>query len=136
MNPAAGSRLPAVILLAAAASLAGCGKEPAPSAPYLPPTQVIATDTPPPDYPLAVACAGVGGTSLLDVVVGVEGKPTQVQLVQSSGNAALDQAAQARIPEWQFKPATRNGQPVPTTIRVPVNFKPPAERPDDCFRLD
>lgn len=118
------------------ALLAACGKADAPAEPFIPSTQVMATQTPPPDYPFEVACAGIGGTTVLTVTVGVEGKPTEVVLAQSSGNAALDKAALERVPSWQFQAATRRGEPVPMSIKVPVNFKPPVERPADCFKLD
>jgi periplasmic protein TonB len=118
------------------ALLAGCGKSGAPAEEFIPSTQVIATQTPPPDYPLEVACAGIGGTTVLTVTVGVEGKPTDVVLKHGSGNEALDKAALERVPSWQFIAATRRGQPVPMSIQVPVNFKPPAVRPDACFKLD
>lgn len=48
----------------------------------------------------------------------------------------LDEAAQTRVREWQFKAATRNGQPVPQTIQVPVDFKPPVPKPDECFAIE
>ena len=118
------------------ALLAACGKADAPAEPFIPSTQVMATETPPPDYPIEVACAGIGGTTVLTVTVGMEGKPTEVVLTQSSGNAALDKAALERVPSWQFQAATRRGEPVPMSIKVPVNFKPPVVRPDDCFKLD
>lgn len=118
------------------ALLAACGKADAPAEPFIPSTQVMATETPPPDYPFEVACAGIGGTTVLTVTVGVEGKPTEVVLAQSSGNAALDKAALERVPSWHFQAATRRGEPVPMSIKVPVNFKPPVVRPDDCFKLD
>ena len=118
------------------ALLSACGKADAPAEPFIPSTQVMATQTPPPDYPFEVACAGVGGTAVLTVTVGVEGKPTEIVLAHSSGNAALDKAALERVPSWQFQAATRRGQPVPMSIKVPVNFKPPVERPADCFKLD
>ncbi len=120
----------------APALLVACGKSVAPAEEFIPSTQVIATQTPPPEYPLEVACAGIGGTAVLTVTVGVEGKPTEVLLAQSSGNAALDQSALERVPSWQFEAATRRGQPIPMSIKVPVNFKPPTVRPDACFKLD
>jgi len=124
------------LLAASALLLAGCGGGASEAAPVQRPTEVAAIDTPPPDYPFELACAGVGGTTTLTVTIGVEGKPTQVVLKQSSGNAALDEAAQQRVKSWQFKPATANGQPTPKAIQVPVNFKPPEVRPDECFKLD
>ena len=97
---------------------------------------VAAIDTPPPEFPLALACAGVGGQTLLSVEIGAEGRPTRIDLVRGSGNAELDALASQAVQGWTFRPATRAGQPVPQTIQVPVNFTPPAERPAECFALD
>ncbi|WP_225764032.1 energy transducer TonB [Stenotrophomonas sp. Marseille-Q4652] len=125
----------ALTLAATASVLAACGKS-EPQAPAIAPTQVAAVQTPPPEYPIELACTGVGGKSVLTVVVGVEGAPTDVRLQASSGNAQLDESAQQRVREWKFKPATRNGQAVPTTIQVPVSFNPPQPRPDQCFVIE
>ncbi|HBK46386.1 MAG TPA: energy transducer TonB [Xanthomonadaceae bacterium] len=121
--------IPAVLLVA-------CGKAPAPAAPAIAPTELAAIETPPPEYPVALACAGAGGKSVLTVVVGPEGRPTEVKLAQSSGQPALDESAQRKVREWKFKPATRNGQPVSQTIQVPVDFKPPQPKPDECFAIE
>jgi len=117
-------------------ALAACGdrtEEPAQAAPS---TEVAAVDTPTPAYPMELACAGVGGQVILSLAVGVEGTPTGVRLVLTSGNEALDQAAVEGVKDWQFKPATRGGQPQATTIQVPVNFNVPQPRPEACFALD
>jgi len=120
-----------------ALALAACqrGDDAAP-APQIPPTEMAATHTPPPDYPMPLACANVGGTVLLQVTVSRTGAPSNVRLLNSSGNDQLDQLAQARVREWEFKAATRNGQPITQTFQVPVNFTPPLERPSECFALD
>ena len=121
--------------IATAAALCACSpSEPPP--PVIAPTEVAAVQTPPPDHPPELACAGVGGKSVLKVVVGPEGMPTDVSLVASSGNGQLDEAAAARVHEWKFKAATRNGQPVSTTIQVPVSFNPPQPKPDECFAIE
>ncbi|MCD0257586.1 energy transducer TonB [Xanthomonas melonis] len=123
--------------LALAAGLTGCGKSSQqPAAPTVPATELAALKTPPPEYAPELACAGVGGTSVLRVVIGTEGKPTDVSVTQSSGQPVLDEAAQKRVREWQFKPATRDGKAVPQTIQVPVAFKPPVPRPDECFAIE
>jgi len=121
----------------ALALLAGCGDQPpGDRPPPIPPRQVGAVDTPRPAYPPELACAGIGGTVVLSLTVGTEGRPIQVKLVRSSGQQALDAAAQEGVRSWKFNPATRNGQPVPQTIQVPVNYKPPQVRPSECFALD
>lgn len=118
--------------------LVGCGKsEPqAAATPAIAPTDVAAIDTPPPEYPVQLACAGIGGTTELMVVIGPEGTLTDVKLNRSSGQAALDEAAQSKVKTWRFKPATRNGKPIPQTIKVPVAFNPPQPKPDGCFAIE
>ncbi len=107
-----------------------------PQAPVQPPTNTMAVKTPPPEFPLELACAGASGETLLGVTIGVEGTPTDVKLIRSSGHEPLDAAAIEAVKAWQFRPATRNGEPVPQTIQVPVNFRAPDVRPDACFALD
>lgn len=127
------------LLLAAlgtAVALSACNSSDQPPAPTVAPTEVAAVQTPPPDYPAELACTGVGGKSVLRVVVGPQGAPTEVSLVTSSGNSQLDDSAARRVREWKFNPATRNGQPVPTTIQVPVSFNPPDPKPDECFAIE
>ena len=128
-----------LILPLFATGLAACGgsDEPAtPAAPATPPTEVAAVKTPPPQYPIELACSGVGGTTTLKVVVGVEGKPTEVTQLTSSGNPQLDEQARTAVQGWQFNAASRNGQKMPATIQVPVSFNPPQPRPDECFAVE
>jgi protein TonB len=124
------------VAVAISAVLSACGGQPAPTTALPAPTEVAALDTPPPAYPIALACEGIGGVSTLKVTVGADGNTSAISVVKSSGNAGLDEAAQAAVKGWKFKPATRGGQAAPTTIQVPVNFTPPAERPNECFALD
>ncbi len=117
--------------------LTACGGDAdAPAVPVAPPTEVAAIQTPPPEYPLELACAGVGGQSVLTVEVGTGGTPTRVVLLRSSGSGDLDRLAQEAVKGWKFRAATRGGQPVARTIQVPVNFTAPQVRPDACFALD
>lgn len=115
--------------------LAACSAD-QPATPAVAPTPVAAIQTPPPDYPAELACTGVGGKSVLKVVIGVQGAPTDVTLITSSGNHQLDEAAITRVREWTFRAATRNGQPAPATIQVPVSFNPPVPKPDECFAIE
>lgn len=119
----------------ATATLTACGPSPS-DAPTVPPTELAAVRTPPPVYPMELACAGTGGTTTLTITIGPGRNPTDIVLTRSSGNAALDESAMTAVKGWDFKPATFNGQPVPRKIQVPVTFRPPAERPDECFQFD
>lgn len=126
--------LPLVATLVTACG--GSGQPATPAAPATPPTEVAAVKTPPPQYPIELACSGVGGTTTLKVVVGVEGKPTDVTQLTSSGNPQLDEQARTAVQGWQFNAASRNGQKIPATIQVPVSFNPPQPRPDECFAVE
>jgi len=131
-------RIPRVIggcgLLFALVLLAGC--EGPIQTPAIAPTQPIAVDTPPPEYPPQLACDDIGGTVGLIMEIGADGRPADIRVERSSGQPALDQSAVKAVEAWKFRPATRNGNPVSTDLRVPVTFEPPAMRPDMCFQLD
>lgn len=131
------TRMPLRLLAIAVATagLAACFEAPPPP-PTVPPTQPLARNTPPPAYPEALACDGVGGQVVLQVEIGVDGRPASMRLLGSSGEAALDEAAIAAVRDWEFAPATRNGEPVTSRIQVPVTFSPPTPRPERCFVLD
>jgi protein TonB len=118
--------------------LAGCdGGAPAEVAPSAgrsgPPAAV---DTPPPEYPEKLACAGVGGTVQLRVNIGADGRIGDVQVQQGSGNAELDAVAAKAVRNWTFRPAMQMGQPVAKWIAVPMTFHVPQPRPERCFVLD
>lgn len=114
-------------------ALAGCEQS-------LPPpiktTQVMAIETPSPAYPPELACADIGGRVLLRLTVGTEGRPGNVELLESSGQPVLDASAQEAVRTWRFEPATRGGQPAAAQINVPVTFTPPVEKPETCFVLE
>ncbi len=122
--------------LIAAAGVAGCGASEPPAPPPPPPTEVAAVKTPPPQYPLELACMGVGGTSTFQVTIGTDGKPSEIALLSGAGNPQLDELARTAVQGWQFKAATRNGAAVPATIQVPVSFNPPQPKPDQCFAIE
>ncbi|SFK96624.1 energy transducer TonB [Lysobacter sp. cf310] len=120
--------------VALCASLAAC-KKPA-EEPIIRSTEPLAVSTPPPAYPMELGCEDIGGTTVLKVVIGVEGKPTDIRIVQTSKTKQLDDAAVAAVRGWTFRAATRAGKPTPVSIQVPVTFAPPAVRPESCFVYD
>lgn len=78
---------------------------------------------PPPPYPRRALRAGTEGTVLLEVLVDVDGRPLQVEVVGSSGDRELDRAAQRQVLErWTFQPAVRDGRPVQAIGLVPIEF--------------
>lgn len=128
-------RISITVALTSLALLGSACKPQSPQAPVIPPTALTAVNTPPPVYPEHIACAGIGGTTLLKVKIATNGRPAEVQLGASSGNAELDESAIKAVRDWEFKAATRNGQPWVQGIQVPVTFNPPVEKPTRCFGL-
>lgn len=122
--------------LAMCALLAACGNAPAPAPTVGHSEPPRAVRTPPPNYPEALGCDGVGGRVDLRVTIEPGGRAGAIKLLKSSGHAALDESAIAAVRTWEFAPATRGGQPVRSTISVPMTFNAPVERPDRCFVLD
>lgn len=61
------------------------------------------------------------GTCVLSVVVGLDGRPHHIRPVQIVGDG-LDQLAIETVKTWEFQPATKNGLPVATAVKVEVVF--------------
>ena len=78
---------------------------------------------PPPSYPEPARLAHEEGVVVLLVEVGHSGNPTGVRLRQSSGYAALDQAAIRAVRDWKFRPATAAGMVVASSVSIPVRFE-------------
>ncbi|WP_162823714.1 energy transducer TonB [Lysobacter sp. TY2-98] len=112
-------------------ALTGCSQNvpPAPVGRTAPPSAV---NTPPPGYPESLACAGVGGTVQLRVLIGVDGHVANTELVAGSGSAELDKSAEAAVRDWTFNPALQAGKPTQQWITVPMTFHVPSERPEAC----
>ena len=78
---------------------------------------------PAPTYPKRALQQRLTGTVLLQVLVGIDGRPLEVTVAQSSGHRDLDEAARAQVlRRWSFQPATRNGQAVQAIGMVPIEF--------------
>lgn len=76
-----------------------------------------------PTYPPSALRSGESGTVMLNVSVGVDGVPTEIAVIERSGNRDLDRAALQAARKWRFAPAIRNGKAVAQDVRVPVEFK-------------
>ena len=60
---------------------------------------------------------------LLRVEVDARGLPVSVDIERSSRSRELDRAARDAVGQWTFRPAIENGQPVASTVTVPVDFR-------------
>jgi protein TonB len=75
-----------------------------------------------PEYPFASRQRGEQGVVGLVVRVAENGSVLAVELAQSSGHPALDEAARRAVMQWKLKPATRDGVPIPGSIRTSIHF--------------
>lgn len=76
-----------------------------------------------PPYPRNELLAGHQGTVTLRVLVGIDGKPLQVEVESGSGYRRLDEAARRHVlRHWTFQPAMRDGQAVKAIGLVPIEF--------------
>jgi TonB family protein len=75
-----------------------------------------------PEYSEEARVAKIQGTAVLTVVIGVDGYAADVTLARSIG-FGLDEKALDAVTQWQFKPGTRNGLPVPVVAQIEVNFR-------------
>ncbi len=60
---------------------------------------------------------------LLRVLVGLDGKPVQIEVEKSSRSRLLDRAAIDAVQGWVFNPGLRDGKPVQGWVLVPISFK-------------
>lgn len=78
---------------------------------------------PSPAYPRAALITGAEGVVLLEVHVGVDGRPVDARIHRSSGNRELDRAALRHVQRvWTFQPAMRDGVAIEAIGLVPIAF--------------
>jgi periplasmic protein TonB len=74
-----------------------------------------------PQYPPDMALSGISGEVVLSFVVDRNGHPKQITVVKSSAKE-FETAALAAVAEWEFTPATRNGQAIESKVVFPIRF--------------
>lgn len=85
---------------------------------------VAGEHTPAPAYPAAAVAEGIGGRVVLLIDVDETGRPTGLLVETSEPAGVFDQAAIDAARGWLFQPAMEAGKPVPSRVRVPVDFAP------------
>jgi protein TonB len=76
-----------------------------------------------PDYPPQCRRLGIEGSVSIKVVVGTDGRPRNVVIDRSSGDARLDEAALVAVRKWRFEPARSDGKAVQAAVVVPIRFE-------------
>jgi protein TonB len=99
------------------------GRGAAASSSLAPDRGLVAAYRPEPVYPRLARRRGQQGEVILEVRVGSDGRPWNIQVKRSSGWSSLDHAAAQAVQHWRFVPARRGGRPVTGTADIPIRFR-------------
>ncbi len=76
-----------------------------------------------PEYTDEARLAKLEGSVLLSLVVGADGKPSDIQVARPLG-LGLDENAVENVRAWQFRPGTKAGTSVAVRVKEEVFFRP------------
>jgi TonB family protein len=83
-----------------------------------PPRQIYA---PEPEFSEEARKAKYQGVCTLGLIVGTDGRPSNIRVLNSLG-MGLDEKAMEAVRNWKFEPAMKDGHPVRVEIAVEVDF--------------
>lgn len=86
-------------------------------------TPPVPTYKPEPSYTPQARRDKIQGTVTLLIVIDAQGTVTDARETSNPLGDGLDEKAIERVKTWKFKPATRNGVPVPVRVIVDVSFR-------------
>lgn len=75
-----------------------------------------------PRYPTAAMRANQEGWVDVELTVGTDGTVTNVAVVDAQPKHVFDRSAVDAVSRWEYKPATRNGEPMTVTLRRRLQF--------------
>ncbi|WP_265169761.1 energy transducer TonB [Pseudomonas solani] len=82
----------------------------------------------PPIYPAQARRRNQQGVVLVEVRLDERGGLREMKLLRSSGIESLDEAAINAVASWRFRPEVQDGEPVPSRVRIPIEFALTASR--------
>jgi len=85
-------------------------------------TAPIPLKMPDPSFSRVAHDLKVSGKVLVYLWVDEQGKPSHIRIIHPRG-IGLDEMSLATVSRYEFKPATRNGQPVTVEMNVEINFQ-------------
>jgi protein TonB len=85
--------------------------------------QLGSAENPLPRYPWRARRQGIEGRVVIRLMVAADGTPERISVLRSSGYAILDRAAVRTFRDWRFRPATRAGIAVASSLDVPISFR-------------
>jgi len=75
-----------------------------------------------PVYPATVKAAGIQGTVILHAIIGMDGTPLSLRVMNSEIDPELTRAAVEAVSKWRYRPTLLNGQPIEVDTTIMVNF--------------
>ena len=85
--------------------------------PLIPPTAI---SSPEPRLP---SVTSTPSRIFLSLIVDTKGHPQNVKVVDNSGEKSRNRAAIETARAWRFKPATCDGEPVPSLLKLELDFR-------------
>jgi TonB family protein len=79
------------------------------------------TYSPPAEFSEEARAAKYQGTCILKLIVGADGNPRNIRVINPIG-MGLDEKAVEAVRTWKFQPALKDGKPVAVEIAVEVDF--------------
>jgi TonB family protein len=75
-----------------------------------------------PIYPEAARAAGIQGTVILHAVIGMNGTPLSLRVMNHEIDPDLARAAVEAVSQWRYRPTLLNGDPIEVDTMIKVNF--------------
>ena len=76
-----------------------------------------------PEYPGWERQAKIDGEAVITLLVGADGKVSEVDVLSSEPKAAFGKVARAAARQWQYEPLVQNGRATPFIVQQAVIFK-------------
>jgi len=75
-----------------------------------------------PVYPEKAKAAGIQGTVMLHAIIGMEGNPLSLRVMNKQIDPDLARAAVEAVNKWRYQPTLLNGEPIEVDTTIMVNF--------------
>lgn len=75
-----------------------------------------------PVYPESAKSAGVQGTVVLHAVIGTDGEPLSLRIMNSQVDPDLARSAVEAVSQWRYTPTLLNGNPIEVDTTITVNY--------------
>lgn len=75
-----------------------------------------------PVYPESAKSASISGTVILHAVIGMDGRPLSLRVMNSQIDPELAKSAVEAVSQWRYTPTLLNGEPIEVDTTIQVNY--------------